>query len=56
MKARHRLRFDIDALRELAGAKVFARGEAYHRGGQIEILINKPGRGTRWLKAPPIAL
>jgi uncharacterized Zn finger protein len=44
MKAEHRPRFDIDALRELAGAKVFARGEAYHRDGQVEILSIKPGR------------
>ncbi len=38
MKAQHRPRFDIDVLRELAGAKVFARGAAYHRDGQVEIL------------------
>jgi uncharacterized Zn finger protein len=44
MRARHRLRFDIDVLRELAGAKAFARGEAYHRDGQVEILSIKPGR------------
>jgi uncharacterized Zn finger protein len=44
MKAKHRLRFDIDVLRELAGEKVFARGEAYHRDGQVQILVIKPGR------------
>jgi uncharacterized Zn finger protein len=44
MKARQRLRFDVDALRVLAGDKVFARGEAYHRDGQVEILSIKPGR------------
>jgi tetratricopeptide (TPR) repeat protein len=44
MKARHRPRFDVDALRERAGAKVFARGEAYHRDGEVEILSIKPGR------------
>lgn len=31
-------RFDIDALRELAGDKVFARGQAYHRDGHVELL------------------
>lgn len=31
-------RFDPQALRELAGEAVFARGEAYHRGGQVELL------------------
>jgi tetratricopeptide (TPR) repeat protein len=44
MSAQHRLRFDIDVLRELAGAKVFARGVAYHRDGQVEILSIKPRR------------
>jgi uncharacterized Zn finger protein len=44
MKTEHRTRFDIDALRELAGAKVFARGAAYHRDGQVEILSIRPGR------------
>ncbi len=44
MSARDRLRFDVDALRELAGAKVFARGVAYHRDGQVEILSIRPGR------------
>jgi tetratricopeptide (TPR) repeat protein len=44
MSAKHRLRFDIDVLRELAGEKVFARGAAYHRDGQVEILSIKPRR------------
>jgi tetratricopeptide (TPR) repeat protein len=44
MKARQRLRFDVDALRGLAGDKVFARGEDYHRDGQVEILSIKIGR------------
>ena len=44
MKAEHPPRFDIDVLRELAGAKVFARGAAYHRDGQIEILSMTPAR------------
>jgi uncharacterized Zn finger protein len=38
MKSENLLRFDIDALRELAGEKAFARGEAYHRDGQAAIL------------------
>ena len=37
-------RFDIGALRALAGEKVFARGEEYHRDGLVEILALEPGR------------
>jgi tetratricopeptide (TPR) repeat protein len=37
-------RFDIDAVRDLAGEKVFARGEAYHRGGQVAVLSIEPER------------
>lgn len=37
-------RFDVGALRALAGEQVFARGEAYHRGGYVEILSIEPGR------------
>ena len=44
MKAEGQPRFGIDALRDLAGDKVFARGEAYHRDGQVEILAIEPGR------------
>lgn len=44
MKAKSQIRFDIDVLRETAGAKVFARGEAYHRDGQVQILVVKPER------------
>src|SRR5882724_11926338 len=44
MKAKDRSRFDIDVLRDLAGDKVFARGEAYYRDGQVQILILEPGR------------
>jgi uncharacterized Zn finger protein len=44
MNAKGKTRFDTDALRELAGGKVFARGEAYHRDGQVEILVIKPER------------
>lgn len=32
------MRFDVEAVRELAGDKVFARGQAYHRNGQVEIV------------------
>lgn len=42
MNAKGKTRFDTDALRELAGGKVFARGEAYHRDGQVQILAIKP--------------
>lgn len=31
-------RFDVAALRELAGERVFARGEAYFHDGQVEII------------------
>ena len=37
-------RFDIDALCRLAGDKVFARGQAYHQAGQVEILSLEPNR------------
>jgi uncharacterized Zn finger protein len=38
MTTKHRPRFDSAALRELAGDKVFARGEAYHRDGKVVLL------------------
>lgn len=38
------LRFNIDALRDLAGDKVFARGLAYHQAGQVTILAIEPSR------------
>ena len=44
MKAKDRPRFDIDALRDLAGAKIFARGEAYHRDERVVILSIEPER------------
>jgi uncharacterized Zn finger protein len=31
-------RFDVDALRDVAGQKVFARGAAYHEDGHVEIV------------------
>jgi hypothetical protein len=36
-------RFDIAALKRVAGA-AFARGEAYHRDGRVELLAVEPGR------------
>jgi hypothetical protein len=44
MNAKGKTRFDTDALRELAGGKVFARGETYHRDGQVQILAIEPKR------------
>jgi uncharacterized Zn finger protein len=38
MKTKNRPRFDVKALRNLAGDKVFARGEEYYRDGQVVIL------------------
>jgi uncharacterized Zn finger protein len=38
MKAKGQARFDIDALRELAGAKAFARGQQYHDDGSVQLL------------------
>lgn len=37
-------RFDIEAVRELAGGKTFARGEDYHRNGQVALLSVEPAR------------
>jgi tetratricopeptide (TPR) repeat protein len=37
-KAGTQARFDVAALRKLAGDKVFKRGEDYHADGQVEIL------------------
>jgi len=44
MKTLNQPRFDLGALRDLAGEKVFARGEAYHRGGHVRILSAEAGR------------
>ena len=44
MRANAWNRFDLDALRDLAGDKVFVRGQAYHRDGQVEILAIEPER------------
>lgn len=43
-KPEHRPRFDIDTLGEIAGEKVFARGEVYYRSGQVQLLAIEPGR------------
>src|SRR6266851_1467203 len=43
-KAGARARFDVTALRNLAGGKVFERGEDYHDDGQVEILSLEPER------------
>jgi len=37
-------RFAVDALRRMAGDAVFARGQAYHQDGLVEILLQEPGR------------
>ena len=39
-----RPRFDVGAVRELAGDKVFGRGEEYYRDGQVQILSIEPSR------------
>ena len=44
MKAKDRSRFDIDALRDLAGDKAYARGESYFRDGHVQILALEPAR------------
>ena len=44
MNSKDRPRFDIGRLRELAGEKAFARGEAYCHRGQVQILALDPGR------------
>lgn len=38
MKTSPAARFDINALKDIAGNKVFARGLAYQSDGQVEIL------------------
>ena len=41
-KGQHR--FDVEAVRRLAGDKMFARGQAYHRNGQVELIAIEPQR------------
>ncbi len=44
MKTKNTARFDIEALRRHVGEKVFARGEAYHRDGQVTLLAIEQAR------------
>ena len=44
LKSAGRTRFGVDALRELAGPKVFARGKDYFGDGLVQILAIEPGR------------
>jgi uncharacterized Zn finger protein len=37
-------RFDVAALRKLAGEQMFARGEDYHSGGAVQLLGLEPDR------------
>ena len=37
-----RMRFDVGGLREVAGEKIFLRGQAYFRDGRVEILFIGP--------------
>lgn len=39
-----RPRFDVDALRDFVGDKVYSRGEVYWRDGLVELLVNGPKR------------
>lgn len=39
-------RFDVDALRDVAGQKVFARGVEYHEDGHVEIVTLNSARVT----------
>ncbi len=44
MSAKSRPRFDMHTLKDLAGDRVFARGEAYFRDGMVDILGIEPNR------------
>jgi hypothetical protein len=44
MKVKSRPRFSAKALREIAGEKVFARGQEYYRDGLVRLLSIEPGR------------
>ena len=48
-------RFDVDAVREIAGEKVFARGKAYFRGGSVQLLAIELKRVVR-SRAPRITV
>lgn len=44
MKTHGESRFDIDALRDLAGQASFTRGQSYHRDGNVQLLAIEPAR------------
>ncbi|WP_202800176.1 SWIM zinc finger family protein [Sinorhizobium fredii] len=44
MSPENKVYFNVDALRELVGKTVFARGEAYFREDRVELLAIKPER------------
>jgi uncharacterized Zn finger protein len=44
MKANGRPRFDIDALKDIAGEASFARGQSYHRDGNVQLLAVESAR------------
>ncbi|HEY3792711.1 MAG TPA: SWIM zinc finger family protein [Bradyrhizobium sp.] len=44
MTAKQQPRFDIDALKDVAGQTTFARGQSYHRDGNVQILAIEPAR------------
>ncbi len=43
-KGKAGLRFDVGALRDIAGEKVFERGSEYYEDGQVQILALEPDR------------
>jgi hypothetical protein len=44
MKASATPRFDVDAVRDIVGARTFARGEACFANGQVTLLVVEPVR------------
>jgi hypothetical protein len=44
MKTKRQSRFDLRALRDLAGERSFARGADYHRNGRVQIIAFEAGR------------
>lgn len=44
VKGKAQPRFDIGALRDIVGDKVFERGKEYHEDGQVQILALEPDR------------
>jgi hypothetical protein len=41
MKSENSLRFDVTTLGALAGGEILSRGDAYHGGGDVEIIAIK---------------